>query len=139
MQNTPTPDVETKMENGPEITTAFDDFMRAFESFKQANDERLTQLETRMGSDVVTDEDGHFIYTEREDLSDVASALEGKFGEVEAKSTKLIWKPQNMVPIAGDDAEKLMRLLDVLDDLDDVANIYDNSDISAEELERLAE
>ena len=44
-----------------------------------------------------------------------------------------------MVPIAGDDAEKLMRLLDVLDDLDDVANIYDNSDISAEELERLAE
>ena len=59
-------------------------------------------------------------------------------GEVEAKSTKLIWKPQNTVPIAGDDADKLMRLLDVLDDLDDVANIYDNSDLSAEEIARLA-
>jgi transcriptional/translational regulatory protein YebC/TACO1 len=89
-------------------------------------------------SDIVTDEDGHFIYTEREDLSEVASALEGKFGEVEAKSTKLIWKPQNTVPVEGDDADTLMRLLDVLDDLDDVANIYDNSEISAAEMERLA-
>ena len=89
-------------------------------------------------SDIVSDEDGHFVYTEREDLSDVASALEGKFGEIEAKSTKLIWKPHNVVPIEGDDADKLMRLLDVLDDLDDVANIYDNSEISAAELERLA-
>lgn len=89
-------------------------------------------------SDVESDEDGHFIYTEREDLSDVASALEGQFGEIEAKSTKLIWKPQNTIPVMGDDAEKLMRLLDVLDDLDDVANIYDNSELSAEEIERLA-
>ena len=42
--------------NSPEITTAFDDFMKAFDSFKQANDERLTQLETRMGADVVTED-----------------------------------------------------------------------------------
>ena len=97
------------------------------------------QFPTEAGaSDVESDEDGHFIYTEREELSDVASALEGQFGEVEAKSTKLIWKPQNTVPIAGEDAEKLMRLLDVLDDLDDVANVYDNSELSAEEIERLA-
>ncbi|MEO0608262.1 MAG: YebC/PmpR family DNA-binding transcriptional regulator [Pseudomonadota bacterium] len=89
-------------------------------------------------SDIVSEAEGHFIYTDREDLSDVAAALEGQFGEVEAKSTKLIWKPQNTVPIEGDDADKLMRLLDVLDDLDDVANIYDNSEISDAELERLA-
>ncbi|MEM9376454.1 MAG: YebC/PmpR family DNA-binding transcriptional regulator [Pseudomonadota bacterium] len=88
-------------------------------------------------SDVESDQDGHFIYTEREELSDVSAALEGRFGEIEAKSTKLIWKPQNTVPIAGDDADKLMRLLDVLDDLDDVANIYDNSELSDEEIARL--
>jgi len=89
-------------------------------------------------SDVESDESGHFIYTERESLMDVASALEGQFGEIEAKSTKLIWKPTNQVPIAGEDADKLMKLLDLLDDLDDVQSLYDNSDISAEELERLA-
>ncbi|MDJ0919590.1 MAG: YebC/PmpR family DNA-binding transcriptional regulator [Henriciella sp.] len=89
-------------------------------------------------SDVESDDDGHFIYTAREDLMEVAAALEGQFGEHEAKSTKLIWKPTNQVPIAGEDADKLMKLLDLLDDLDDVQNVYDNSELSAEELERLA-
>lgn len=88
-------------------------------------------------SDVESDEGGHFIYTERENLMEVAGALEGKFGEVEAKSTKLIWKPSNTVPIAGDDADKLMKLLDLLDELDDVQNVYDNSDLSDEEIARL--
>lgn len=47
---------ETKMGTGAEITDAFDDFMYAFESFKDANDERLDQIETRLGRDVVTEE-----------------------------------------------------------------------------------
>jgi len=90
-------------------------------------------------SDVESDQDGHFIYTEREDMMDVATALEGKFGEHEAKSTKLIWKPTNTVPVAGEEADKLMKLLDLLDELDDVQSLYDNSELSAEEMARLAE
>ncbi|MEO1474256.1 MAG: YebC/PmpR family DNA-binding transcriptional regulator, partial [Pseudomonadota bacterium] len=62
-------------------------------------------------SDVESDDDAHYIYTEREDLMDVASALEGKFGDVDAKSTKLIWKPENTVPVEGDAADTLMKLL----------------------------
>ncbi|MEL6245102.1 MAG: YebC/PmpR family DNA-binding transcriptional regulator [Pseudomonadota bacterium] len=89
-------------------------------------------------SDVESDEDAHYIYTEREDLMDVASALEGKFGDVDAKSTKLIWKPENTVPVEGDAADTLMKLLDVLDELDDVQNVYDNSELSDAEMERLA-
>ncbi len=42
--------------NGQDIGAAFDDFMRAFESFKETNDDRLKQLEQRSSSDVVTDE-----------------------------------------------------------------------------------
>lgn len=89
-------------------------------------------------TDVESDEAGHFIYTEREELMAVASALEGQFGEIEAKSTKLIWKPTNTVPVEGEAADKLMKLLDLLDDLDDVANVYDNSELSEAEMERLA-
>ncbi|ESR22792.1 phage major capsid protein [Lutibaculum baratangense] len=37
-----------------EIGEAFDDFLRAFEAFKETNDERLGQIETRMSADVVT-------------------------------------------------------------------------------------
>lgn len=89
--------------------------------------------------DVESDADGHYIYTGREDLQAVADALAAHFGEeIEAKSTKLIWKPQNTVPIEGDPASTLMKLLDVLDELDDVQNVYDNSELSDEEMERLA-
>ncbi|MBL6853134.1 MAG: phage major capsid protein [Alphaproteobacteria bacterium] len=46
---------ETKTATTPEIKSAFDDFLAAFEQFKQANDDRLTQLERR-SADVVTEE-----------------------------------------------------------------------------------
>lgn len=88
--------------------------------------------------DVASEGDVHIIYTGREDLGDVATALEATFKDIEARSTKLIWKPQNMVPIEGGPAETLMKLLDVLDELDDVQNVYDNSDLSEAEMERLA-
>ena len=90
--------------------------------------------------DVESDAEGHWIYTAREDLQTVSDALADHFGEeVEARSAKLIWKPQNTVPIEGDSADTLMKLLDVLDDLDDVASVYDNSELSEAEIARLAE
>jgi HK97 family phage major capsid protein len=46
--------LETKSAAPDDIATAFDGFMRAFEAFKDANDERLGQLERRMAADVVT-------------------------------------------------------------------------------------
>ena len=50
------PAPETKMGQSGDIAAAFDDFMHAFESFKDTNDERLEQIEKRMSSDVITDE-----------------------------------------------------------------------------------
>ena len=44
------------MDNGLETKVAFGDFMQAFEAFKDANDERLGQIEKRMGEDAVTAE-----------------------------------------------------------------------------------
>ncbi|MEZ6012686.1 MAG: YebC/PmpR family DNA-binding transcriptional regulator [Hyphomonas sp.] len=89
--------------------------------------------------DVESDEEGHWIYTAREDLGAVSEALDAHFGgKVESKSTKLIWKPNTRVPVSGDAAEALMKLLDVLDELDDVSNVYDNSELSDEEMARLA-
>ena len=49
--------LETKIADaGPEseIAGAFGDMMRAFEAFKDANDERLADIEKRMSADVVT-------------------------------------------------------------------------------------
>ncbi|MBB2970138.1 phage major capsid protein [Mesorhizobium sp. RMAD-H1] len=40
--------------NAQDVAEAFDEFMSAFEAFKQANDERLEQIENRVGPDVLT-------------------------------------------------------------------------------------
>ncbi|MEL6436655.1 MAG: phage major capsid protein, partial [Pseudomonadota bacterium] len=37
-----------------DVAEAFDDFMRAFDALKQANDERLRELETQLGEDPIT-------------------------------------------------------------------------------------
>ena len=50
------PHLETKSAQPDDLGAAFDDFMRAFEAFKDANDERLGQLERRMSADIVTSE-----------------------------------------------------------------------------------
>ncbi len=42
------------MDTGLETKVAFGDFMQAFEAFKDANDERLADIEKRMGADVLT-------------------------------------------------------------------------------------
>ncbi|UVF18243.1 phage major capsid protein [Microvirga terrae] len=39
-----------------DVASAFEDFARAFEAFKDANDTRLAEIETRLSTDVVTDE-----------------------------------------------------------------------------------
>jgi HK97 family phage major capsid protein len=44
------------MDTGLETKVAFGGFMQAFEAFKDANDERLGEIEKRMGEDVVTAE-----------------------------------------------------------------------------------
>lgn len=45
-----------EIKGSPELGSAFEEFMNSFETFKEANDERLAQIETRMGADVVTEE-----------------------------------------------------------------------------------
>jgi transcriptional/translational regulatory protein YebC/TACO1 len=68
---------------------------------------------------------------------EVATNLESKI-KTPATSTNLIWKPLNTVPITGENADTLMRMLELLDDLDDVQNVYGNYEIPDAEMARLA-
>jgi HK97 family phage major capsid protein len=49
-----TPVVAQPKSHAQDVAEAFDDFMSAFEGFKQANDERLRQLESSVGEDPLT-------------------------------------------------------------------------------------
>jgi YebC/PmpR family DNA-binding regulatory protein len=86
--------------------------------------------------DVQSDAEGHTIYAAFEDLNSVAEALEAALGP--AKSTNVIWKAKTEIPIAGGDAEKLMKLIDALDDDDDVQNVWGNYALDEKEMARLA-
>ena len=50
------PPMENKAAEPAPVRSAVDDVAAAFASFKETNDERLRQIETRLGADVVTEE-----------------------------------------------------------------------------------
>jgi YebC/PmpR family DNA-binding regulatory protein len=86
-------------------------------------------------SDVASDESGHIITCESQDLHTVAGALEQTFGE--AEWAKLTWRPQNTVPVDEGAAGTLLKLLDVLDDNDDVQTVSANFEIDDDVMSRL--
>lgn len=51
-----TPAPETKSAATAATTAAFDEFMRTFGAFKDANDQRLAEIEARLSADVITTE-----------------------------------------------------------------------------------
>ena len=78
--------------------------------------------------DVVSNENGHEIYTTHDSLVDVSKALEAKFGE--PRKSGFIWKPQNTVPLDDEQGEKLLRLIETLEEHDDVQHVYANFEVS---------
>jgi YebC/PmpR family DNA-binding regulatory protein len=49
----------------------------------------------------------------------------------------LAWIPQNILEVAGENAEKIIRLLEDLEDLDDVQRVFSNFDIEEDEMQKL--
>jgi len=88
------------------------------------------------GDNVDSGKDEHVISTSVDDFGAARDALEKKFGE--PQSAKLTWKPQNLVPVTGENAQNLIKLLDALEDDDDVQNVIGNFDIPETELQRFA-
>jgi YebC/PmpR family DNA-binding regulatory protein len=86
--------------------------------------------------DVESDEEGHTIYCAFENLGEVSKALEASLGE--AESVKLIWRPQNNVPVDEERAQSLMKLVATLEDDDDVQSVYANFEVDDETLAKLS-
>jgi YebC/PmpR family DNA-binding regulatory protein len=86
--------------------------------------------------DVSSEDSGHEVTCEPDDLNTVREALEAKFGDPEA--ARLDWKAQNTVAVDEEKAESLFKLFDVLDDNDDVQRIAANYEIDDAVMERLS-
>ncbi|MDO9223538.1 MAG: YebC/PmpR family DNA-binding transcriptional regulator [Caulobacter sp.] len=122
------------------VTFNFDRMGQIEYPAKAATEDAMMEAAIEAGAadveaDLGEDGSGHTVYTAFEDLNEVAQALEKQFGE--ASSTKIVWRPKSLVPVTGDQAGTVMKLLDALEDDDDVQNVYSNVDISDEDLARL--
>jgi len=78
--------------------------------------------------DVISGDEGHEVITTIESFTEVAKALEAKFGE--PRKSKLVWKPQNTITVDDEAGEKILKLIGNLEDNDDVQNVYANFEIS---------
>ncbi|MDQ6962541.1 MAG: YebC/PmpR family DNA-binding transcriptional regulator [Mariprofundaceae bacterium] len=103
------------------------------------NEEHLLDLALESGADDVIDHpsDGFIeVLCDSTAFHEVHLAFEAK--KLVTESAALTWIPENIIAIAGEEAEKLLRLIERLEDCDDVQNVYANYDISDEDMERFS-
>lgn len=106
-------------------------------SAKAGDADKVMEAAIEAGADdVETDEEGHTILCGFEDVNEVSKALEASLGE--AESVKVIWKPQNNVPVDEERAQSLMKLVATLEDDDDVQNVYANFEVDDATLAKLS-
>jgi transcriptional/translational regulatory protein YebC/TACO1 len=103
---------------------------------KAASADAMFEAALDAGADnVESDAASHEITCATEDFATVRDALEKKFGA--AREAKLQWRPLNTVPVEGDSADSLLKLIDALEDNDDVQVVSANFEISDETLAKL--
>jgi len=95
-------------------------------------DALLTIMLEAGADDMQTDEDVYTITTSPQSFDTVKKALEDKEVVIESAALQMI--PQNMIKVAGKEAEQTLKLMEALEEHDDVQNVYSNFDIDEKEL-----
>jgi YebC/PmpR family DNA-binding regulatory protein len=108
----------------------------AFPARSASEDDMLEAAIEAGADDVQSGAESHDVYCEQTVLNEVSKALEERFGE--PTTSKLVWKPQNMVSVNDEAGEKLMKLMDMLEEHDDVQNVYANFEVSDALMARLS-
>ena len=89
--------------------------------------EEALMVALEAGAEDASEEDeGIVIYTVASDLMKVRKALID--AGMNVTSAELQYVPNNYIPVEGENAEKLEKLLGAIDDLDDVTNVYTNAE-----------
>jgi len=92
------------------------------------SEDRVMEVALEAGAqDVLTDEEGAIeVLTTPADFEAVKNALEA--AGLVAEMAEVTWRAENSVPLSGDEAAKMQKLLDILEDLDDVQNVFHNAE-----------
>jgi len=95
------------------------------------SEDDIMELVLNAGAEDMRTEDEYFeIQTDVESFESVRKALAEK--KLAMDNASLQWIAKNTVNIAGENAEKMMKLIEGLEDCDDVQNVYSNADFDEE-------
>jgi YebC/PmpR family DNA-binding regulatory protein len=76
--------------------------------------------------DLQSEEDYFEVQTDLESFEPVRKALVA--ADMQIENASLQWIAKNTVDVSGDDAEKVMRIIEAMEDSEDVQNVYSNAD-----------
>jgi YebC/PmpR family DNA-binding regulatory protein len=97
-------------------------------------EEKLMETVLEAGADDMIVEDGIYeVSTAPENFENVRAALE-KAG-VPLESAEIAKVPENTIKVSGEDAAKVLKLVEALDELDDTQNVFGNFDIDDTDIE----
>jgi transcriptional/translational regulatory protein YebC/TACO1 len=102
---------------------------------KRYDEDTLMTAALEAGAADVSDEGEVWeIYTDPAELSGVSEALKG--ARIEQQAAEIQKVPKTFVRLDGDDARKVIKLVEALEDLDDVQRVSANFDIPDEILQQ---
>jgi YebC/PmpR family DNA-binding regulatory protein len=93
------------------------------------NEDKVMDVALDAGADdVITGDDGAIeVLCAPPDFEAVKAALEA--AGLKPEIAEVTMRAENTVPLAGDDAQRMRKLLDVIEDLDDVQELYHNAEL----------
>ncbi len=97
-----------------------------------SDEEKIMEAAIEAGADDIrTDDDGSIeVVTTPENFEAVKSELVGN--GLEPELAEVGQRPANETPVEGEEAEKVLRLLDALEELDDVQDVFTNASFPTE-------
>jgi YebC/PmpR family DNA-binding regulatory protein len=94
------------------------------------SEDRVMEVALEAGAeDVLTDEDGAIeVIAGPSEFEQVRNALDA--AGLKPEVAEITMRPENTIPLSGDEAARMQKLLDMLEDLDDVQDVFHNAEIS---------
>jgi len=94
------------------------------------DEDKVMEVALESGADdVLADDDGAIeVITAATGFEAVRNALEA--AGLRPDVAEVTWRPENTTPLAGEDAQRMQKLLDVIEDLDDVQDVFHNAELA---------
>lgn len=119
---------EGNMGTSGSVAWQFDRQGQVYVDAARHDEESTFEAALEAGAQDLRREDGSYLITT--ELTGFAQVQDGlQRAGVVVDSAELALVPKTTVAVGGEDAKKLLKLMDALDDLDDVQKVYSNADI----------